>query len=383
MGQYTVYLPGGGSMTVNASNAAAAVGNVGGGGSLTPPSASPAPPAGGGGAAAPTAVGTVATAPAPAAGAPLFQTPNGPRTADQMLQELVSVGWDGTGTIQDAYARTAGGTVTPMAAGSSSGGPSSAAVDPTGVQAYLQALITGNQAAAAEAARQYNTTFGLDQNKFAESVRQYNQTFGLSQQLQAANIAAQQAGLTGVFQGQPTLAARQQEANIAAQQAALTGMYQGQPTEAARQFNLTQGLNAIKLAADLQPNAFRQAQALYGLGQGGFTPLMAAAAGTGPAVTAFQAPTLSAADTQSLGWLAGQTGAGSYTQDQAQHWMNTLPTPNQVNWTALNQAGPGATDLVTKGLAAKWGLDEGSIKAIAQQAMPGFQAPTLAGRVAP
>ena len=376
-----------------------------------------------------------------------------------------------------------------------------------------QALASGNKAAFDEAVRQFNATFGLDTQKFQEAVTEYNQNFGLSQ-----------AGVTGTYQGAPTLAAQQQAANIAAQAAGLTGYYtapslpgaapgsaapaasggissglppgtvvrtaanqfgvvganglitpgdvtnptiyaaiqanqgirtlpdaqfagaiaqpapqpaqpapvagtapgtvtpgvpvqtlagqqqqfaqqqasqqqqfaqqqastlqnatlsglqaNGQPTEATRQFNLTQGLAGLTLASNLQPNAFRQAQALYGLGQNGETPLMAAAAGTGKPVTAFQAPTLSAADTATLPWLASQTGGNTYTANQATDWMNALPGPQAVNWTAVGQAGPGATDLVTQGLAQKYGLAPTDIQAIQKQAMPGFSAPSLAG----
>ncbi len=260
----------------------------------------------------------------------------------------------------------------------------------TGVQQLLQALGAGNKAAADELIREFNQTFGLNQQQFQASVQQYNKTFGLTQQVDQANIAAQAAGLTGFFNGQQTLAGQAQAQSAALQQAQLSGQYNGAPTEAARefntaqaeqqrQFNLNTGLQGLQLASTLQANPFRQAQALYGLGQGGYSPLMGAAAGTGPAVTAFQAPTLSAADTATLPWLASQTGGNSYTADQSTQWMNALPGPQAVNWTAVNQAGPGATNLVQQGLAQKWGLDPATIAAIQQQAMPGFQAPTLSG----
>jgi hypothetical protein len=320
--------------------------------------------------------------------------------------------------------------------GNIQGGAAATSASGAGVQQLLSALGSGNKAAADELIREFNQTFGLDQNKFQESIRQYNQTFGLTQTVDQANIAAQAAGLTGwytppgsapsaaagmapgtvvrtpdnqfgvvgpngaitpgdasnpaiyaaiqanhgintipSFGGGPqqTLAGQLQQANLSGLQA------NGQPTEQARQFNLQTGLQGLQLASSLQANPFRQAQALYGLGQDGYTPLLRAAAGTGPGVTAFQAPTLSAADTATLPWLAAQTGGNSFTADQSTAWMNGLGTPVGTNWPAVNQAGPGATNLVQQGLAQKGGLDPQTIAAIQQQAMPGFQAPTLSG----
>ncbi len=254
-----------------------------------------------------------------------------------------------TGSSLPALGKNTGsvGTAPPPNAAQTSGASSG------GVDAYLQAIASGNKAAADEAIRQFNVTSGLDASKFAESVRQYNQSFGLASDLQAANIAAQQAGLTGMFNGQPT--------------------------EAARQFNQTQGLAGLSLAASLNANPFRQAEALYGLSQNGTSPFMQAVAGNAP-LASFQAPSLSAADTRSLGFLANQGGPGSYTQDQSQQWLNGLPAPHQIDWNALSRATPTAQNLVVSGLSQKWGLNPEDIKAIGQATLPAFQAPTLSGR---
>jgi hypothetical protein len=89
----------------------------------------------------------------------------------------------------------------------------------------------------------------------------------LAAQLQAANIAAQNAGLTGIFQGSPTLAAQQQAFGQGVTAAGLTGSYQGQQTQQAQlqAFNeaLQQqqlGLGALQTAATLTgPSNFVQA----------------------------------------------------------------------------------------------------------------------------
>lgn len=74
-------------------------------------------------------------------------------------------------------------------------------------QKMLGALASGNKEAFEEAKREFNATFEITQ-----------------------------AGVTGSYQGNPTLAAQLQQAN-------LTGQYNGQPTEATRQFNQSQQQN--------------------------------------------------------------------------------------------------------------------------------------------
>jgi len=106
-----------------------------------------------------------------------------------------------------------------------------------GIDNLLGAVASGSQASLNETIREFDQTFGLDKDKFQEAIRQFNETLGISQ-----------AGLTGVYQGQPTQQAlaqlanylgyyqgqttMQQQANqaaLAAQQAGITGYYQ-QPT---------------------------------------------------------------------------------------------------------------------------------------------------------
>lgn len=327
---YTVLLPGGGSMTVNASDPAAAAINAG----QDPGSATVYA----GGHQTSTSNGTTTYTGSGTAGADYGAT--------QTPQSLNPQGGGGS-TVNSGGGTTSSSITTPAGTltGASGGG----------IDAYLQAIASGNVAAANEAIRQFGITSGLDRDKFNQAVSQYNQDHGLAVSLQAANIAAQQAGLAGMFNGQPT--------------------------EAARQFNMTQGLAGLSLAASLNANPFRQAEALYGLNQGGYSPLMQAVAGKAP-LPAFQAPSLSAADTRSLGFLANQGGPGSYTQDQSQQWLNGLPAPHQIDWNALGRATPSAQNLVVSGLSQKWGLDPNDIRAIGQATLPAFQAPTLSGRAA-
>lgn len=60
--------------------------------------------------------------------------------------------------------------------------------------------------------------------------------------IEQAQLGLTQAGITGEFNGRPTLAALAQQQNFGLAQAGVTGTYGGTPTEAARQFNLNYAL---------------------------------------------------------------------------------------------------------------------------------------------
>jgi hypothetical protein len=144
------------------------------------------------------------------------------------------------------------------------------------IDKLLSAIASGNKQAFDETVREFNQTYGLDQAKFTEAVRQFNQGYQLSQAgvtgtyqgaptlaalKQQADIAAQKlagaqadASLTGTYQGQATLAALKQQADIASQQlqnamtaAGLTGVYNGQQTQAAQAQQFGQGVTAAGL----------------------------------------------------------------------------------------------------------------------------------------
>src|SRR5262252_9609655 len=112
-----------------------------------------------------------------------------------------------------AYTPSSGGGSAPSAPAGTVAAPQSAQLA-SGINSLLGAIASGNKQAFDEAVRQFNQTFGLDQQKFAESVRQYNE-----------GLAVTQAGLTGTYQGAQTQQAQQQAANIQAQVAGLTGYY--------------------------------------------------------------------------------------------------------------------------------------------------------------
>lgn len=166
-----------------------------------------------------------------------YQTVNGPKTEEQMNAELNQAGWGGATygdqasinqQIVNAYAQTTGGAVTPGGMTAVVASPTSTIAPATTVpnqnqaaaalgaqiQGLLAAQAAGNKQAFDEMVRQFNATFGLQQDQFNESIRQYNQ-----------NLAVSAAGLTGQYAGQTTLQNQLQQANLAAQQAGLTGYY--------------------------------------------------------------------------------------------------------------------------------------------------------------
>lgn len=107
--------------------------------------------------------------------------------------------------------------------GSSGGGTPSNTVNRTSsntsdldalYQRILNAQAAGDAKALQEQIREFDARFGLDQQQLAENIRQFNQ-----------NYLIQQAGLTGTYNGQDTQAAILQANNIAAQIAGITGYY--------------------------------------------------------------------------------------------------------------------------------------------------------------
>src|SRR6266498_345642 len=175
----------------------------------------------------------------------------------------------GSGAGSNAYALDGGGG----GAGAGQGGLGS------GIQQLLDAIASGNKAAADEAKRQFDTTFGLDVKKFDESVRQYNSNLSLAQagltgtyngedtlasKQQKFQQTLDAAGLTGIYNGQQTLAGRASELAGQLQQATLSGRYNGAPTESARQFNVGAQNQALQTFASAQNDPFRQLEVQYG-----------------------------------------------------------------------------------------------------------------------
>jgi hypothetical protein len=262
------------------------------------------------------------------------------------------------------------------------------------VQQLLGAAASGNKDALAEQIRQFNQTFGLDTQKFQDDIRRFNE-----------NLLISQAGLTGTYQGQSTLAAQLQAANIAAQQAGLTGMFgnsptlaaqaqfaglygnaglppmPGQTTLAAQQQAYAQQMGAITAAAGLQANPFRQAQVI---GQAGRVLQGLPTAG-------FQAPTTVAG----VGTQGGNTQGGmgylnqlisdiqspQANQTTAQSWLDATPTPNKIDSASFLRSTPTTQNLILQSMQEKYGLDPtDSLKQI-QNTLPQFNAPSTLGTV--
>jgi hypothetical protein len=346
MAQFNVQMPDGTIRSVQGTTLSAAINNAGAGASA--PGAAPSGGGGGGGTPAPSAPSSVA------AGA--YQTINGPRTLQQMQAELANVGYGGptdSASILSTYGRTSGQAVQPIMSGASGTAP--VAVTTTGTSADTQKLIagiqqllgaqaSGNKDAIAEAIREFNASFGLDTQKFQDDVRRFNE-----------NLAVTQAGLTGTYQGQPTLQAQNQA--------------------------YTQQMGVINAAAALQANPFRQAQVI---GQAGRVLQGLPTAG-------FQAPNV----VSGVGTAGGNTQGGmgylsqliadiqdpTPNQTTAQSWLDATPTPNKLDSVSFLRSSPTTQNLILQAQQEKYGIDpQDSLKQI-QATMPQFSAPNTTGTV--
>lgn len=320
MPQFVVALEGGGSMTVNASSPEAARGNVASTGNT------PASSTGGGGGGGNTGAPPVA----PAAGAPVFMTPNGPRTAAQMESELRGVGWQGGEPVSDAYARTTGGPVTQQQTGFNA--------DQYNADAD-RALTEARDAATAA----YNRSqLNLEGDKLAFQKAQ-----------QAFSESLSRAQMTGTFEGQPTLPALMAWANA-------FGTY-GQPTpgqgtlaaqnqffnQALAQSTLNQKTvqDYLGLVAGLRgPQDYGQYLRVLASTPQGLQGLVGAAAANQGRVPGFGttgAPTQPATLGGLMGAAATGGAAGGTTYDQYMTAARGLPPPSQIspqNWNAMNDS---------------------------------------------
>ena len=354
---------------------------------------------GGGGGSAP------ATTIAPGA----YSTVNGPRTLDQMAQELAAVGYGGptdSASILSTYGRTTGQSVQPImnttpggtGAVTAAGAPVVAAANNTGanqlaagINQLLAAIASGNKQAFDETVREFNANFGLDTQKFQESVRQYNE-----------NLAISQAGLTGTYQGLPTQQAQLQAANIAAQQAKTAQDWAsqygyvpqfdangnpigvaGQPasTLAAQNQAYTQQLGAINAAAALQANPFRQQQVIGQLGR----------VLTGQGVAGFSAPNT----VTGVGTAGGNTQGGFGYMNQiiadiqnpgandasVKGVLDAIPTPNKINSADFLRSSPSTQNMILQGMQEKYGLDPNDSLAQIKNTLPQFTSPSTFGTI--
>lgn len=284
--------------------------NPSGGSNLTSVSQSPTYGGGGGG---------TQTAAAPSATS-VYTTVNGPKTLQQMDSELRAAGWGGGEDVATAYARTTGGQVGAATAGATT---DSAAALGAAIDKMYAAIAAGNKA------------------QFDESVREYNQSFGLTE-----------AGVTGTYQGHPTLAAQQQ--------------------------GYAQQTGLISLAAGLQTNPFRQAQVIGQLGG-----LL-----RGGGVAGFQAPGQAQGQTDFSGMGNLQRmiddirgGPGAINSQSIQGVLDAIPTPTKLNSVEFGHASPLTQSLVLQGMQEKYGLSPDDALAQIKNTLPQFQAPTTFGGV--
>jgi len=296
MPQFTVPLQGGGSMTVNASDAQAATDNVTAQGGT--PSQWGGPIAGGG---------------------PMWPT-SSPTSASP---SPAAPGTPGQGPGAEQY----GGAI----------------------QKFLDALASGNREA------------------FQRAVYEFDKTFGLTE-----------AGVTGTYQGAPTLPAL---TSYATQFGQWGVPQQGAQTLAAQQQQYAQQLGLINQAATLQANPFRQQQAIGQMGN-----LLG-----GQGVAGFSAPNA----VQGVGTAGGNTRGGmgylsqmiddirdpSANQHSMQDVLNGIPTPNKLNSNEFMRAAPSTQSMVLQGMQEKYGLDPNDALTQIKATLPSFQAPTTMGTV--
>jgi hypothetical protein len=231
----------------------------------------------------------------------------------------------------------------------------------------LGAAGSGNAAALAETIREYDKTFGLDQSKFNDDVRRFNE-----------NLLISQAGLTGTYNGAPTMAQYNQWATLYGQNGAPVA---GQTTLAAQNQAYTQQMGAITAAAGLQANPFRQAQVL---GQAGRVLQGLPTAG-------FSAPNT----VTGVGTAGGNTQGGmgylqqmiddikdpTANQTTAQSWLNATPTPNKLDSRSFLSSTPTTQNLILQSMQEKYGIDPTDSLAQIKNTLPQFNAPNTVGTV--
>jgi len=294
-----------------------------------------------------------------------------------------------------AYTPSSGGGSAPSAPAGTVAAPQSAQLA-SGINSLLGAIASGNKQAFDEAVRQFNQTFGLDQQKFAESVRQYNE-----------GLAVTQAGLTGTYQGQTTQQALAQAASIQAQRAktaqdwaniygytpqldvngnpVVVGAAAGGPasTLAAQQQAYKQQLDAITAAAGMQANPFRQQQVMGQLGR----------VLTGQGVAGFSAPntvtgvgTVGGNTQGGLGYMQQMIddirgGTNSANSQGVQGVLDAIPTPNKINSADFMRAAPSTQNMILQGMQEKYGLDPTDALNQIKNTLPSFQAPSTFGTI--
>jgi hypothetical protein len=313
--------------------------------------------------------------PNPAGGAPI-QAPTNPNPAGGSLGYYSDPGYNGPPPGGSPSSPSSPSPSTPTGATPTVNTGNSQQLA-SGINSLLGAIASGNKQAFDEAVRQFNESFGLDKDKFDESVRQFNQNYLISQ-----------SGVTGTYQGAPTMQAQAQNAGLYGFVPTLNAQGvpvgpNGQPlqTLAAQNQAYSQQLGLISQAAALQANPFRQQQAIGQMGS-----LLG-----GQGVAAFQAPNTVAG----VGTAGGNTSGGmgylqqmiddirdpTANQSTMSNVLNAIPTPNKLNSNEFLRASPSTQSMVLQGMQEKYGLDPNDALSQIKATLPQFTAPTTMGTV--
>jgi hypothetical protein len=259
------------------------------------------------------------------------------------------------------------------------GGPAAASQLGAGINSLLGAIASGNKQAFDEAVRQFNATFGLDKDKFSEDTRRFNTNFAEAVRQFGLNYALSESGLTGTYQGAPTMQAQAQWASLYGQNAAPAA---GQATLAAQQQAYAQQLGVASLASQLQANPFRQQQVL-----GQANRIL-----QGQPTAGFQAPGV----VPGVGTAGGnQQGGLGYlqqliediknptpNQQTADQFLANTPTPNKIDSASFLRSAPSTQNVLLQAMQEKYGIDPNDALTQIKNTLPQFQAPTaLVGTV--
>jgi hypothetical protein len=299
--------------------------------------------------------------------ADMFNTVNGQKSVGQMQAELQQAGWGGGEDVASAYARTTGGAVTQGAPSTTTTtttptAPGTPAVPVQGANVNAaQMLLSQAQQAAYQA--YLNARLNLETDA---------QAFSQAQQAFTNHIT--EAGLTGTYNGQPTLAAQAQQQSTAN--------------------------DYLKLIAGLRgPQDYGQYLKVLASTPGGMKDLVASAAGRyvpGGGTTGVQPTPVS------LGGVVGQATAGAGVGQGAApagpllqvtgtdpatgnplYQTRSGPKTEMQIYTELNNAGyTGAQDITSK-LQAYQTMGGGGGTASPQQAQYADYMATASGLPAP
>jgi hypothetical protein len=320
---------------------------------------------GGGGTSAPSSV-------APGS----YQTINGPRTLQQMQQELANVGYGGptdSASILSTYGRTSGQAVQPIMSGapgtatSAAPGATATAPDYSGALAQFAAQTSGvTQAQLAQQKAEFDAQlqFARDQmTQLGIPQLQINQALAALQQ-KAFDLQVGQA--MGTYQGQPTEAAKEFQATLAQQmsqfeqtfglqQGQLSGVYQGAPTEAAKEFQQNLALQQGQLgqqylatAAQLQgpQNTFQLSNYLRGAQGNPNVPTYLQNLANNTGMATFQGPGTTPPTANTVGGLAQQL-AGQASGTPGWDYAQTLGTMQGIANRGAQALAPGALERLT------------------------------------